>query len=79
MMSTDGDRGGVPAKGTLFCPACSHSGRYDGDWDREPTDRGVRLVCPFCGTEVTRRWTVPSGGRPARQLSPASVWRLWRR
>lgn len=45
----------VPRKGTLFCPGCDHSSRFDGDWRIVETARGLSYRCPDCGAELTTR------------------------
>jgi len=77
----------VPPKATLFCPACDHLSRVDGDWNVIETARTRRYVCPDCRTEIAAR---PSGdARPSRRRSVPfpGVWglglrawcRVWRR
>lgn len=55
----------APRKGTLFCPACDHSSRFDGDWRRVETARGLSYRCPDCGAELTTRRHGDGEGREA--------------
>lgn len=40
------------SKTTLFCRACGHAGRLDGDWLVREGDGDYHVVCPDCGTVV---------------------------
>ncbi len=59
-------------KATLFCPECSHSSRYDGDWTRTRSGNTVHYLCPDCHTEITSR---PAPAEP----TAAPVTELWTR
>ena len=67
-MTTDTPPADTPSKGTLFCPACGHSSRYDGDWTRARSGRTVHYLCPDCHTEITSR---------PESTEPSPVTELW--
>jgi len=70
----------VPPKATLFCPACGHRSRFDGDWYVEERARDTRYLCPDCDTEVLTRTTYPTPTDRGSARSPDAFWaRTWRR
>jgi hypothetical protein len=79
MTTTDDRSAGAPdgpRKGTLFCPDCDHSSRFDGDWRVVETGRGLSYRCPDCGVELTTR---RRGDRERRDTEgdrgPTAAWR----
>ncbi|MBX0304974.1 phage terminase large subunit family protein [Haloarcula salinisoli] len=60
-MTPDTPTADSPPKATLFCPECSHSSRYDGDWTRARSGQTVHYSCPDCHTEITTR---PASAEP---------------
>lgn len=40
------------AKSELFCQRCDHASPIDGDWIRDDSAAGHRLLCPRCGHAV---------------------------
>lgn len=67
----------VPAKSTLFCSACGHASRADGDWLVVEGAGASRYLCPVCDAVVTRR---PRYGEDETDVEgPLSAWaRCWR-
>jgi len=52
-------------KSVLFCPACGHEDRLDGDWPVYPRLDGDVYRCPTCHETVTVR-------PPGRDRTPAT-------
>lgn len=81
-------------KAALFCPECGHESGVDGDWTASVDDAAgvLRLTCPDCGTELTRRplseadtadgRTDQSTGRESLVTTALALWtetvRAWR-
>jgi transposase-like protein len=63
----------VVPKGTLFCPECEYSDRYDGAWQVVTTGRTARYRCPECDAVVTSR-----SSERSERLGPLAQWRaVW--
>jgi len=70
---TDTSPADCESKATLFCPACGHESRYDGDWTRARSGRTVHYHCPDCHTEITSR---PVSSEPTTG-GVAGFWNQW--
>lgn len=57
-------------KSTLFCRACGHENRIDGDWLVDGRPEGFTVTCPDCGAVVVDR-PHPEADRPERSGSDA--------
>lgn len=61
-------------KSTLFCWDCDHSSPIEGDWDREPRDRHVEIVCPVCETTISKRPLPDETARERPTEYPSPTW-----